>query len=136
LAYANDVSRLNVKLKTLNGVNKMKEQIKEQMEKIRKNLFETKKRHYDSQEIYKFVNNLYTSANWSVISYTAIGVVLGYGVGQATFKTIVMAIGTSAIGGAIGYQLGMRSAYKQKAEAQLALCQVEIEKTIREKSQN
>ena len=131
---------LRVKTPILNGVDnmkeQMKEQIKEQIEKIRKNLFEVKKRHYDSQEIDKFVNSLYTSANWSVISYTAIGVFLGYGVGHATFKMIVMAIGASAIGGAIGYQLGMRSAYKQKAEAQLALCQVEIEKTIREKWQN
>jgi hypothetical protein len=98
-----------------------------------KNLFDSKKRQYDNEEIDKFVKNLYQSADWSVISYTALGILLGGSLGYGSFKMITMAIGSSAIGGMIGYQLGLRSAYKQKAEAQLALCQVEIEKSVRAK---
>ncbi len=100
---------------------------------ILKSLLQTKKRHYDSEEIDKFVKNLYQSADWSIVSYTALGVLLGGSLGYGAFKMVTMAIGSSAVGGAIGYQLGLRSAYKQKAEAQLALCQVEIEKSLRTK---
>jgi len=100
---------------------------------ILQGLLHSKKRYYDSEEIDKFVKNLYQSADWSIVSYTALGVLLGGSLGYSSFKMVTMAIGSSAIGGAIGYQLGLRSAYKQKAEAQLALCQVEIEKSLRTK---
>ncbi len=97
------------------------------------NLFESKKRHYDTKEIDEFVKNLYRSADWSIISYTALGVLLGGSLGYGAFKMVSMAIGSSAIGGAFGYQLGLRSAYKQKTKAQIALCQLEIEKSVRAK---
>jgi hypothetical protein len=101
--------------------------------KILSDMFESKKRHYDSKEIDKFVQSLYRSADLSIISYTALGIFFGGSLGYGAFKMATMAIGSSAIGGAIGYKLGLRAAYKKKAEAQLALCQVEIEKSLRAK---
>jgi len=95
------------------------------------NLFNSK--HYDSEKFDKYAKNLYQSADRSVISYTALGVLLGGSLGYGAFKMVTMAIGSSVIGGAFGYQLGLRSAYKLKTKAQIALCQLEIEKSVRAK---
>lgn len=98
--------------------------------------FHPTKKEYNSAEIDSFVNILYRSADLSIITYTALGVFLGGSIGYAAFRLTSVAIGSSALGGVIGYQFGLSSAYKQKAEAQLALCQVEMEKNLRNNSQS
>lgn len=105
------------------------------MKKFLQEYFHPTKKEYDSTEIDSFVNTLYRSADISIITYTVLGVFLGGTIGYSAFRLTSMALGSSALGGVIGYQFGQSAAYKQKAEAQLALCQVEIEKNLRNNSQ-
>lgn len=76
---------------------------------------------------------IFTSTFWGVV----IGALLGLGLGGTAAAQAHGAIGMAAligavigavIGGLVGYSRGKERAFKIKLEAQVALCQVRIEK--------
>ena len=86
--------------------------------------------NYDEGVIQEFADRLYATADGIIMSHSAIGALLGflggYMIGGGSVGIIVM-----LIGGAIGYWLGMQKAFHLKLQAQLALCQVQIERNSR-----
>lgn len=88
---------------------------------------------YDKSEIQIFADMLYAKAE-SIIWSTAIlcalgGLIIGYFLGSSfgeagIFLGIVIGI---SLGGFLGYQIGTQKAYVLKLQAQIALCQVQIE---------
>jgi hypothetical protein len=85
---------------------------------------------YDQTIIYEFAERLYSHAARIVAIYTVMGVLLGAGagsvVGNATGSQIGLLIG-AIVGGGIGYMIGTEKAFWIKLQAQIALCQAQIE---------
>jgi hypothetical protein len=93
---------------------------------------------YDAGIIQEFADRLYGQAASIIFTSALLGVVTG-----ATISVIVViaaqvrqALGTVAIvgallGGLIGYARGRERAFRLKLEAQVALCQIQIEKNTR-----
>lgn len=90
---------------------------------------------YDAAVIQEFAERLYSQAASIIFTSTFLGGVIGalLGLGGAAAAHDQGAIGMAAligavIGGLIGYSRGRERAFKLKLEAQVALCQVQIEK--------
>lgn len=90
---------------------------------------------YDPAVIQEFASRLYRRASSIIVSYTFLGIVLGViaggilnarNAGGDSSGMIVLA--GLFIGAGIGFALGQERAFKLKLEAQVALCQVQIEK--------
>jgi len=101
---------------------------------------------YDSAIIYGFAEKLYARANGTIVSYALFGALGGFGVGtiaSSVAKNTASFFGPSAgddhtlaivgavILGCVGLFLGVEKAFQLKLQAQLALCQVQIEENTR-----
>ncbi|WP_394790347.1 hypothetical protein [Rhodoferax sp.] len=91
---------------------------------------------YDPAIINKFAGNLYARAGRIVAAFVFIGLVVGV-IGGASLSAYMgidrgSATGLGAIvGGLFGYSIGSGIAFKLRLQAQIALCQVAIEKNTR-----
>ncbi len=95
---------------------------------------------YDPQILQTFANKLYSRANGIIAALTLLGLILGAIGGlfagaaiQATSLGVVVAVGT-VLGGVLGFVLGSDRAFHLKYQAQLALCQRQIELNTRTRS--
>ncbi|HEU0135176.1 MAG TPA: hypothetical protein VFR28_10160 [Allosphingosinicella sp.] len=86
--------------------------------------------NYDPSIIQEYADKLYSRADFIILGWTVFGAIVGYlagsmlgGEGMRLFAVI--------IGGALGYGVGEQRAFLLKLQAQLALCQVEIERNGR-----
>jgi hypothetical protein len=90
---------------------------------------------YDAGVIQEFAERLYKQAASIIFSYTFMGI-LGGGITclataaamQAQQSYSTAAIIGAIFGGVVGFSRGRERAFKLKLEAQVALCQVQIEK--------
>lgn len=90
---------------------------------------------YDAAVIQEFAQRLYSQAASIIFTSTFLGVVIGalLGLGGAAAAQAHGAIGMAVligavIGGLAGFSRGRERAFKLKLEAQVALCQAQIEK--------
>lgn len=84
---------------------------------------------YDAAVIQEFASRLYRRASSIIATFTVIGLIIGGVAGAAAFQSNGIAILiAAAIGAALGFSIGQERAFKLKLEAQVALCQVQIEK--------
>lgn len=98
---------------------------------------------FDAQIIEEFARRLYKRASSMIVSYTAAGILLGLIAGAAVsmFGTqerggdqapnAVAAIVGALLAGAMGYAAGQSKAFQIRLQAQMALCQLQIEKNTR-----
>jgi VIT1/CCC1 family predicted Fe2+/Mn2+ transporter len=93
---------------------------------------------YDASVIDEFASRLYSQAASIIATSTIVSLVIGSAVGlvvvvamksQNSIDTAVI-IGALA-GGIIGFMRGRERAFKLKLDAQIALCQVQIERNTR-----
>jgi hypothetical protein len=85
---------------------------------------------YDANLIQEYADRMYRSASQTVVMYSLGGIITGASVGLVSRDpklTVVAAI----LVGILGYLMGKGKAFKLKLEAQLALCQVQIEENTR-----
>jgi hypothetical protein len=88
---------------------------------------------YDPEVIQEFADSLYSRARSIITSHTllglfvgaVLGLIIGIVSGTQNVAIIAIAAGLTAI---FGFSLGREKAFKLKLEAQIALCQVQIEK--------
>ena len=94
---------------------------------------------YNPEIIQEFAKRLYRQANGVIISYTIVGLLIGLLVGfvfmaltrgRATEIPIVFSI-SCFVFSLIGFLRGREKAMWLKLKAQLALCQIEIEKNTK-----
>jgi Glycine zipper len=85
---------------------------------------------YDPAIVQSFADNLYRRAASIIASATVLGALLGFAVGAAVFPSVA-ALLAAGIGAAVGYSIGRERAFRLKLDAQVALCQVQIEKNTR-----
>ena len=85
---------------------------------------------YDSAVIHEFADSLYFQAELGVLTYTIGGLAVGVGLGNIISETVGAIIGAVFLG-ALGYFSGQSRAFQLKLEAQVALCQVQIEENTR-----
>ena len=81
---------------------------------------------YDPAVIQEFASRLYGKANSIIATYLVVGLILGSIAGGATGNGVVIILG-ALVGAALGFLMGKERAFKLKLEAQVALCQVQIE---------
>jgi hypothetical protein len=90
---------------------------------------------YDVSVILAFTDKLYAQAAKVIATYTIIGVLIGGGVGVAAGNAsqigFLLAVLGAVIVGAIAFQLGRDKAFSLRLQAQVALCQVQIEANTR-----
>ena len=86
---------------------------------------------YDAKVIVEFASKLYIKAKSIVLTYIVLGALVGAFTGFAATQHGIGAIVGGFIVGAIGYSLGSDKAFQLKLQAQVALCQVQIEKNSR-----
>lgn len=91
---------------------------------------------YDASVIITFTDKLYSQAASIVAIYTVIGVLAGAafggGIGSAAhLPWVVVALGGAAVVGVAAFQLGQQKAFSLRLQAQVALCQVQIEANTR-----
>lgn len=94
---------------------------------------------FDSNIIRQFASRLYRRADSIIVSYVLFGLVFGatmgllgvskLGVGQ--FNPLVVLFLSAGMGVLVGYAIGAEKAFKLRLEAQIALCQVQIEKNTK-----
>lgn len=86
---------------------------------------------YDSKALRKLSNNLYWSANVTMITFPVVGLVaggvVGYSLFQYTIVKTVSAMGGAALGGYIGYRFGNAKATEMRSQAQTSLHMAKIE---------
>lgn len=91
---------------------------------------------YDPAVIQTYADALYRAADRiafnSAIMGGAIGLAVGLGIGSVANAAPIGALGGAILGGYIGYSRAMARTFQLRLEAQLALCQVEIEMNTRE----
>lgn len=94
---------------------------------------------YDVALIQGLANRLYSQSRIVIVKYTVIGAVLfslifyiaasmEHNFGLAPTRSLGVGL---LIGVVLGFMLGQRKSYQFKMEAQLALCQVQIERNTR-----
>ena len=94
---------------------------------------------YDAAIIQQFADKLYKRANSIIANLTVIGILFGFGIGYALDRandlgSIALIVG-AVLGAVLGYAIGQERAFALKLQAQVALCQVQIElNTHREKT--
>ena len=90
---------------------------------------------YDSAVIQEYARAMYQNATWYEVGYTIMGIVagiiLGLLAGASSENGGMFAFFGAMIAGVIGYSIGRSKAFWLRLQAQLALCQVEIEKGVR-----
>ena len=91
---------------------------------------------YDASVIITFTDNLYAQAGNVVATYSVIGVLVGGAVGAVIANVAhiawpMVALAGAAIVGAVAFQLGQQKAFSLRLQAQIALCQVQIEANTR-----
>ena len=94
---------------------------------------------YDVALIQSLANRLYSQSRIVVVKYTVIGAVLlslifyfAASIANNSGLTPTKSLGVGLlIGVVLGFMLGQRKSYQFKMEAQLALCQVQIERNTR-----
>jgi uncharacterized protein (DUF697 family) len=92
---------------------------------------------YDPAVIQKFADKLYAMANAVVAAWTIVGAIVGAGVGMMAmnafreFDQRLCFVGGVALVGLIGYIIGQGRSFSLKLQAQLALCQLQIEVNTR-----
>jgi hypothetical protein len=90
---------------------------------------------YDAAVIQEFAERLYSQAASIILTSTVLGVIIG-AIGGAVGAEALKATGAigmgaiigAVIGGLFGFSRGKERAFKLKLEAQVALCQAQIEK--------
>lgn len=82
---------------------------------------------YDSNVIVEFAAKLYKRAGSIILSYTVFGVLLGAIGGLMVIPDAMAAVAGAVLLGIIGFKLGADKAFQLKLQAQIALCQVQIE---------
>ena len=90
---------------------------------------------YDPKIILAFAEALYRRAASIVATYTVLGTLVGAGLGGAVGSQgdrglIGMAIG-AVVFGAVAFGIGQQKAFALRLQAQVALCQVQIEANTR-----
>ncbi len=95
---------------------------------------------YDAKIIQEFAERLYRRAHSIIITYTVAGFIVGLVSGTFVGRTAGSAdlagtiiITTIILGGLFGYVIAKERAFKFKLDAQIALCQVQIEKNTSKK---
>lgn len=90
---------------------------------------------YDAGIIQSFANRLYSQAASIIITSTFFGLIVGVVVagggaivGKANESVGMATIIGAFVGGLLGFLRGRERAFKLKLDAQVALCQVQIEK--------
>lgn len=94
---------------------------------------------YDQRVIKEFAASVYAQASAAEAAATIIGLIVGAAVGylggslmtQSSGAALVVVLASGIIGGAIGFQNGKAKALSLRLEAQMALCQAEIEKNTK-----
>jgi len=94
---------------------------------------------YDVALIQSLANRMYSQSRTVVVKYTIIGAVLfslifyiAASIEQNSSLAPTKSLGVGLlIGVVLGFMLGQRRSYQFKMEAQLALCQVQIERNTR-----
>lgn len=92
---------------------------------------------YDPDIINRYANWLYDRATTIVVIHALVGAAIGAGPGLLLLARlfgsadVFSALIGGIIGGAIGYWIGSQKAYWLKLQAQVALCQVQIEYNTR-----
>lgn len=97
---------------------------------------------YDPQIIQDFAKRLYRQAATIIVAYVIGGILLGAIIGSILvalprgghIETSTGEIFGIILGGAFGYIGGAEKAFRLKLEAQLALCQVQIESNTKPNS--
>jgi hypothetical protein len=90
---------------------------------------------YDPQVIVQFADDLYKQAGSMAATYAVLGALVGFGIGAA----VLSGLGGALIGGALGalllgglaFKVGQQRAFALRLQAQVALCQVQIEANTR-----
>jgi uncharacterized membrane protein YbjE (DUF340 family) len=85
---------------------------------------------YDKMIIEQFADKLYKRASSTIATYTVLGLLIGLFVGAAVFastKSGLFFLLSLLVCGFIGYAIGSDKAFLLKLQAQLALCQAQIE---------
>ena len=85
---------------------------------------------YDAARVQEYADRLHRSADQLVATYALGGIVTGASLGFVTRDVRLTAV-TAVLVGVIGYLMGRGKAFRLKLEAQLALCQSQIEKNTR-----
>ncbi|MEE9212698.1 MAG: hypothetical protein V3U29_08600 [Phycisphaeraceae bacterium] len=89
---------------------------------------------YDPTILQKFARRLYRRANSVLFSWVFVGTLLGAFGGGAAWSSLqsgpilIMVVAGAIIGAVVGYINGSERSFRLKLEAQLSLCQVQIEK--------
>ena len=91
---------------------------------------------YDPSVILAFANSLYARAAWIILLYAVVGLTVGSAIGIAITSTtpdsgILPVVVCSLIIGLPAVELGRQKAFALRLQAQIALCQVQIEANTR-----
>jgi hypothetical protein len=88
---------------------------------------------YDPQVLYRFAERLYARAFWTVVAATLsvalTGALTGLGFSARMPETgpLIGAVVGGLVGGVLGFLIGNERAFTLRLQAQLALCQMNIE---------
>lgn len=85
---------------------------------------------YDSKVIYVFAERLYSRANSLMLTYTIIGGLVGAAVGTVLNKGLGTILGAVVVGG-LAFVIAQERAFQLKLQAQVALCQAQVEENTR-----
>lgn len=86
---------------------------------------------YDAKIIEQFALRLYEKARSIIIWSTIASGIVGYFIGVIIVKSELASYMLLAFGAANGFYFGTERAFQLKLQAQVALCQVQIEKNTR-----
>jgi hypothetical protein len=91
---------------------------------------------FDAQVILAFADDLYRQANSLPATYAALGAFVGLAFGAGAGAAIglgglIGALLAAVVLGAIAFSVGKQKAFALKLQAQVALCQVQIEANTR-----
>lgn len=93
---------------------------------------------YDAQVIVTFADDLYRQAGSIAATYAVLGVLIGLVLGAVVGNSVVPDGGAligAALGalllGALAFKIGQQRAFALRLQAQVALCQVQIEANTR-----
>ena len=82
---------------------------------------------YDAQVIVQFAEKLYSKASSIIVTYTFVGVIIGAFGGFSLLPSLTgLAVGAIVIG-LLALKVGIDKSFQLKLQAQMALCQVQIE---------
>ncbi len=85
---------------------------------------------YDSELVREYADRMHRTAAGTILMYVAGGLLTGASIGFASRDLQTTAIAAILVG-IIGFVVGRARAFRLKLEAQLALCQAQIEKNTR-----